>query len=291
MLHLRLERRDQLPVLREDRQVEVVVVVRYQDLAVRVDSHPDGVVGDALAANLPQILALVVEDLDAVGPVVANEDLLLVVDHHAVGELQVLGAAKLVQHIAVLVEDNHAHHLALHHDDPALVVHGHAARMLQYGGSELAHELAVLVVDLDLVRRRAFGDDNVAGIADDGHAVGVEQLGVALAALPELELEASLLVEDLDAVVVRVRHNDVVLGIHRHAAGLRELSLHHAELAKLAVVDHLLALDLRLWRVNGRGQQLVGQVEERFRADGTATAAHHGTASHRRQAGKGIGHR
>ena len=43
----------------------------------------------------------------------------------------------------------------------------------------------------------SLGDDNVAGVLDDGHAIGVEQLAVAFAALAELELEAALLVENL----------------------------------------------------------------------------------------------
>ena len=106
------------------------------------------------AADLAEEVALIIEHLDAVGSVVADEDFLAVVDNHAVGELKVLGTAKLVEHIAELVKDDDAHHLALHHDDPALVVDADAAGVLQDVGAELADELAVLVVDLDLVRRR-----------------------------------------------------------------------------------------------------------------------------------------
>ena len=65
------------------------------------------------AADLPEEVAFVVEDLDAVGSVVADEDLLPVVDDHPVGELQVLRAAELVQHVAKLVEDDHPHHLGI----------------------------------------------------------------------------------------------------------------------------------------------------------------------------------
>jgi hypothetical protein len=43
--------------------------------------------------------------------------------------------------------------------------------------------------------------------------------------LPELELEAALLVEYLDPVIVGVRHDDVVLGVHRHTTRLCELAL------------------------------------------------------------------
>ena len=67
--------------------------------------------------------------------------------------------------------------------------------------------------------------------------------------LPKLELEASLLVKYLDPVVVCVGHDDVVLGVDSHTAGLRELTLQDPKLAKLAVVDHLLPLDLAFWWV------------------------------------------
>uniref|UniRef100_A0A182J7N4 Uncharacterized protein n=1 Tax=Anopheles atroparvus TaxID=41427 RepID=A0A182J7N4_ANOAO len=100
VLDLALERGHQLAVLREDGQVEVVVIVRDQDLAAGVDADTDRVVGDALAADLAQELALVVEHLHAVRPVVTDEDLLLIVDDHAVRELQVLAAAELLQHVA-----------------------------------------------------------------------------------------------------------------------------------------------------------------------------------------------
>ena len=63
------------------------------------------------AADLPEEVAFVVEDLDAVGSVVADEDLLPVVDDDPVGELEVLRATKLVQHVAQLVKDDNPHHL------------------------------------------------------------------------------------------------------------------------------------------------------------------------------------
>ena len=53
-------------------------------------------------------------------------------------------------HDADLIEDDDPHDLALDDDDAALVVDAHAARVLQDVGAELAHELTVLVVDLDL---------------------------------------------------------------------------------------------------------------------------------------------
>ena len=46
--------------------------------------------------------------------------------------------------------------------------------------------------------RRPLGDHHVPGLGEHGHPVGVEQLPVPLADLAKLELEVSVLVEDLD---------------------------------------------------------------------------------------------
>jgi hypothetical protein len=86
--YLALEGTDELAVLREDGEVEVVVIVRNGDLAGPVDAHANGVVGNAFSADLTQEVALVVENLDTMGPVVRDEDLLPVVDNHAVGKFQ-----------------------------------------------------------------------------------------------------------------------------------------------------------------------------------------------------------
>ena len=50
------------------------------------------------------------------------------------------------------------------------------------------------------MRGAPLGDDDVAGLLDDGDAVRVEQLPVSLPALTELELEAALAVEDLRGI-------------------------------------------------------------------------------------------
>ena len=72
--------------------------------------------------------------------------------------------------------------------------------------------------------------------------------------LAKLELEVALLVKDLDAVVVGVRHHDLIVRGDCHPTWLSELPSQDAKLAKLAVVDHLLALDVRLGRIDyGRG--------------------------------------
>lgn len=84
----------------------------------------------------------------------------------------------------------------------------------------------------------------------------------------------------LDPVVVGVGDDDVILGVDGHPGRLRELSLEDAEFSKLAMVDHLLPLDLRLGREDGLGHQLVGQVHDGL---GGAVAE---LASHRRAAGE-----
>ena len=61
-----------------------------------------------------------------------------------------------------LVEDDDAHDLALDDDDAALVVDADAARVLQDVRPELAHELTVLVVDLDL---KSMGKDIIISFA------------------------------------------------------------------------------------------------------------------------------
>ena len=89
VLDLALERAEQLAGLAEHSQVEVVVVVRDADLPGGGETHADGEVGDALAPDLPQVVAVVVEDLDTVGAVVGDENLHGIVDDNSVGELQI----------------------------------------------------------------------------------------------------------------------------------------------------------------------------------------------------------
>ena len=72
----------------EDGKVEVVVVVSDSDVATGSHADPDGKVGNTFAADLSQIVALVVEHFHAVGSVVADEHFLLVVHGDAIGELK-----------------------------------------------------------------------------------------------------------------------------------------------------------------------------------------------------------
>lgn len=150
MFYLAFQGVQQLALLTEHAEVEVVVIVCDENLSSRVDPNTNRVIGDALSSNLAQEDTLIVEDLYAVGPVVADENLFFVVHHHTIRKLEVLGAAEFVQHIAHLIKDDDAHYLAFHDDNSTLVVNGHSSGMLQNVGTELPHELTILIVDLYL---------------------------------------------------------------------------------------------------------------------------------------------
>lgn len=130
---------------------------------------------------------------------------------------------------------------------------------------KLLFQKAASLKSLYLMSRRPLCHDDVPGALDHSHTVGVEQLAVALPALPELELEPALLVKDLDAVVVGVRHHDVVLGIDSHATGLGELAFKDTEFAEFAMIHHFLPLDLGLGRETirrrGRPHVVAARVE------------------------------
>ena len=79
----------------EDGEVEIVVVVSNGDVAAGSHPNTNGEVGDAFTADLAQVVALVVEHLDAVGPVVADEHLLVVIHSHAIGEFKVPGVQSI----------------------------------------------------------------------------------------------------------------------------------------------------------------------------------------------------
>merc|ERR1719431_1470036 len=201
----------------------------------------------------------------------------------------------LSTHISELIEDDDPHHLAFHHDDPALVVDANPPVVLQDVGAELADELAVLVVYLDLVRRRPLCHNNIPGRLHHSHSVWVEQLAVPLPHFSKLELEPALFVENLYTVIVGVRHDNVILSIYCDSTWLCELALQDTKLAELAVVDHLLPLDLtfgwvegavgcgnrggELWRAGGHrgrvqgglGQQLGGQFHHAVGGGGMPT--------------------
>ena len=65
---------------------------------VAAGSHPNtnGEVGDALTTYLAQVVALIVEHLDTVGPVVADEHLLVVVHCHTIGEFKMPGVVYVI---------------------------------------------------------------------------------------------------------------------------------------------------------------------------------------------------
>ena len=75
------------------------MVVSNGDVAAGCHPNTNGEVGDAFAADLAQVVALIVEHLDAVGPVVTDEHLLVVIHCHAVGEFKVPGVATNIKPI------------------------------------------------------------------------------------------------------------------------------------------------------------------------------------------------
>ena len=74
---------------------------------------------------------------------------------------------------------------------------------------------------------------DVSSLGHHSHSVGIQQLAVSLANLAKLELEVAVLVEDLDPVVVGVRHDDLVVLGDSHSTWLRELTFQDAKLSKL----------------------------------------------------------
>ena len=99
-----------------------------------------------------------------------------------------------------------------------------------------------------------FSHNNVPRGGDHGDPVWVEELPVPLANFPELELEVAFFVEYLDPVIVGVSHNDLVILGDGNTTRLSELTFQDTKLTELAVVDHFLASDLRLWRIDDRGR-------------------------------------
>lgn len=261
MFDFGFEGRDQLTVLSEDGQIKIIVIVCYEDFSGGVDPDSDGIVGDAFPADLPQVHPVVIENFDAVGAVIAHEYFPFVVDDDPVGELEIFRTAELLKDVPGLIENNDSHDFAFDDDYSSLVVDRDASRMLKDVGAEFPDELPVLIVYLDLMGRRSFGDDYVSGGPDHRDSIGIKQLSVAFTAFPELKFKSSLLVEYLNSVIVGVGDDDVVLSVDRDPAGFGKLTLHHPELSELAMVNHFLSFDLRFGRKHGRRHELGSQVQ------------------------------
>ena len=83
-------------------------------------------------------------------------------------------------------------------------------------------------------------------------------------------------------MVVCVRHDDVVLSVDSHPAGLSELALEDSKLAKLAMVDHLLSLDVCLGGID-YGRRWHGRSNTREIVSGTGGEALQGQVAHAQQ--------
>lgn len=241
-----------MSILSEDRDVEVVVIVSHEDLSCFIDADSNWIVCQSLSSDLSQEHSFVREDFDTMSPVVRDEDLLLVIHDDSVGELEVFRTTKLLQNISQVVEDQDSHDFAFHDNDSSFVVDCDSSWMLQDVGSKLTNKLSVLIVDLDLMSRRSLSDNDVSRRFDDSNSIGIQKLSIPLSTFSELELESSFFVKDLNAMVVGVSDDDIILGIDCDSRRFRELTFHDSKLAKLAVIDHLLSLDLRLDGKDGR---------------------------------------
>lgn len=146
-----------------------VVIVKNDNLAKVVNSNTNDIVSDAFASNLAQEFTGVVENFDTVSSVVRNEDFVFVVRANAVREFEMFGALDSSLDIAVRVKDNDAHDLALNHNDSALIVNTNSTRMLEDVSAEFAQELAILIVDLNLMSWTAFGHNEVSSDAINCH--------------------------------------------------------------------------------------------------------------------------
>ena len=82
------------------------MVVGDGDVPACSHANPDGKVGDAFAADLPQVVALVVEHLDTVGSVVADEHFLLVVHGNAIGELEMPAESCVIMCVKEAIQVN-----------------------------------------------------------------------------------------------------------------------------------------------------------------------------------------
>jgi len=88
----------------------------------------------------------------------------------------------------------------------------------------------------------AVADDKLAGAADDGHFARVPQLTLLFTRHSELVLELARLLEHLNAMVVSVRHYNVLLHTQTEAVGRVELPLAGTQLSKLASNLHMTEL-------------------------------------------------
>ncbi|RNA13734.1 hypothetical protein BpHYR1_049157 [Brachionus plicatilis] len=118
--------------------------------------------------------------------------------------------------------------------------------MLQNVGAKFSQKLTILVVDLNLVSGRTFGDHNVACLLHNAHSVWIQQLTISFATLAKFKLEISVLVKYLNAMRICVSHNDVIVCVYGHTRRLCELAIVDAKLAKFAVINHFGTLQLNL---------------------------------------------
>jgi len=81
-------------------------------------------------------------------------------------------------------------------------------------------------------------DHELAVVVHHGHLARIPELALLLARHSELELEGAHLVEDLDAMVVRIGHDDLLVDTQAESVGRVELALGGAQRAEFAADLH-----------------------------------------------------
>merc|ERR1719481_1641468 len=250
MLNLALKRTEQLPSLTEHGEVEVVVVVGNRNLARGGQTNTNGEVRDPFSSYLPQVISLVVENLNAMGPVVTDKNLHLIVDNYPIGKLEISRAAELVEDITHHVKNDNPHDFTFDNNYPPPAVSSNPSGMLKNVGPKLPYEVAELVKDLNLMCWGSLRHNYVPRRCNHGNSIWIKQLTIPFANFTELEFEVAFFVKYLDPVIISIRHNNLIILGNRNTTWLGKLTLKDPKLSELAVINHFLTPYLRLWWVN-----------------------------------------
>ena len=67
------------------------------------------------------------------------------------------------------------------------------------------------------------------------YIIGPTLTNIPFTTFSELKFESSLLIKNLNTMIISVGYNNIVLGIRRHTWWFSELAFEHPELAKLQI--------------------------------------------------------
>ena len=227
-------------VAREHGHVEAIAVA-VADEHVAVVAHVDAVgeVGDVLAANAAQEVAVLVEDDHTVALEVAHK-VLVAVDGDVRGLAHVVGAVEPLDEVAVLLDAEDGGRDAVDGDDLVVLIDGEAGHDVDVLDGDLAEEVAALV---EYLHARALGaavaHHVLARVAHHDHLARKPELALVATRRAEVVLELAALGEHLDAVVVRVGHDDLLVRAEAEAVRRVELRARRAERAELVLDLHV----------------------------------------------------